>query len=152
VNSCYLHWLGNNDKKNGLLISTDELFFNIFDLRLAKSVGVVIPAHKGWSMLLFASYTSKVIFKLGMAVHAWNPSTLEIEAEGSWVPGWPGIQSKTLSLKKKEAMEIYFLKSTLLPCCKWTLFSLSLFSLSYSIWILLISFFSIFNSMADGNK
>jgi hypothetical protein len=39
--------------------------------------------------------------KLGVVVHAYNRSTWEAEAQGSWVLGQPGLRGETLSQKAK---------------------------------------------------
>jgi hypothetical protein len=53
----------------------------------------------------------KIIYKPGVVVHAFNPSTWEAEAGGflslrpawstEWVPGQPGLHRETLSRKTK---------------------------------------------------
>jgi hypothetical protein len=40
--------------------------------------------------------------KLGVVVHSCNPSTWEAKAGGLRVPGQPGLQNDSLSLKKKK--------------------------------------------------
>jgi hypothetical protein len=37
-------------------------------------------------------------------VHAWNPSTQEAEAEGSWVPGQPGYIVRACLKKKRKSL------------------------------------------------
>jgi hypothetical protein len=59
--------------------------------------------EKGWQM----AQQLKVVKKLGMVVHAFDPSTQEAEAGGflslrpawstKWVPGQPGLYRETLS-------------------------------------------------------
>jgi hypothetical protein len=58
-----------------------------------------------------ALISDKIDFKLGVMVHAFNPSTWEAEAgefqsskpawSTEWVPGQPGLHRETLSWKKQ---------------------------------------------------
>jgi hypothetical protein len=48
------------------------------------------------------STTLKRKQKLGIVVHAYNPSTRETEAGGWKVQGQPGLHNETLSLKKEK--------------------------------------------------
>jgi hypothetical protein len=50
-------------------------------------------------------YTQITIVVLGTVVYTCNPSIQEAEAEESRVQSQPGLQSKTLSKKKKEGKQ-----------------------------------------------
>jgi hypothetical protein len=44
-----------------------------------------------------------------MVITTCNPSTQEVEAEGSWVQGQSGLHSETLSQKKKISIFLEFI-------------------------------------------
>jgi hypothetical protein len=51
----------------------------------------------------------------GMMAKIYNPSTLEVEVGGSWVPGHPGLYIEMLS-QNKQMNKLLFVKINIMGC------------------------------------